>query len=175
MNPSLLVKDGALAGGEKIQSLTLKILVTASTTFSRSHLYKNRIVFLFCTGFHPLVINSGTYLFSSICTPWYHPIPRLGAPHPTRTTSDCPGLAYKGMVRVTKVRRAAVTVVGCCRTANPETCRRTDEENNMVVEMMIRVVAAVERIDGRRTKTDKFMFWNVGEEIFWDFERTQRQ
>ena len=24
-----------------------------------------------------------------ICTAWYHPIPLLGAPHPTRTTSHC--------------------------------------------------------------------------------------
>ena len=24
---------------------------------------------------------------------WYHPIPRLGAPHPTKTTSACPSLA----------------------------------------------------------------------------------
>lgn len=25
---------------------------------------------------------------------WYHPIPRLGAPHPTRITSACPSLAF---------------------------------------------------------------------------------
>ena len=28
-----------------------------------------------------------TYFLSNICTAWYHPIPRLGAPHPTNTTS----------------------------------------------------------------------------------------
>jgi hypothetical protein len=34
-----------------------------------------------------------TYLSSNICTAWYHPIPRLGAPHPTKMTSACPSLA----------------------------------------------------------------------------------
>ena len=34
-----------------------------------------------------------TYRPSSIWMAWYHPIPLLGAPHPTRTTSACPALA----------------------------------------------------------------------------------
>lgn len=32
---------------------------------------------------------------SNICTAWYHPIPLLGAPHPTNTTSACPALAAR--------------------------------------------------------------------------------
>jgi hypothetical protein len=36
-----------------------------------------------------------TYFFSSIWIAWYHPIPLLGAPHPTRITSACPASAIK--------------------------------------------------------------------------------
>ena len=37
-----------------------------------------------------VAIFLSTYFCSTIWRPWYHPIPRLGAPHPTSTTSACP-------------------------------------------------------------------------------------
>ena len=69
-----------------------------------------------------------TYFWSSIWTAWYHPMPRLGAPHPTRITSACPALANR-LVDVLTARAV------CDRKA----CLATKAADCCIVENMVRV------------------------------------
>ena len=73
-----------------------------------------------------------TYWSSSIWMAWYHPIPRLGAPHPTRITSACPSLAI--LTDLPAYERVAVLATAFLLT-NPAVLRAARE--NIVAAIVV--------------------------------------
>jgi hypothetical protein len=71
-----------------------------------------------------------TYFLSIICTAWYHPIPRLGAPHPTSTTSAWPLAANRGEVFLKALELTARAVLRAKKAAD---CCMERAENMIVV------------------------------------------
>ena len=75
------------AGGQTVDSSATRPYVQNAENTKTAKSNKNKIDI-------PVQKNiPRTYFSSNICVAWYQPIPRLGAPHPTRTTSACPVLA----------------------------------------------------------------------------------
>lgn len=112
---------------------------------------------------HPTVLStrrkqneintSATYLSSSICTAWYHPIPRLGAPQPTRMTSAWPSLANM-MGDPPKAREKVRAPFRALLMAKAEACRAAIDAN-MIVESWIFIMgvsAAGAKKTRRRTR-----------------------
>ena len=78
--------------------------------------------------------ESETYFSSSIWIAWYQPIPRLGAPQPTRITSACPSLA--SLIEFPPKYRVAVLET-TFRLTNPAALRVAIE--NMIVVVVVAV------------------------------------
>lgn len=106
-----------------------------------------------------------TYFSSSIWIAWYHPIPLLGAPQPTRMTSACPSFANMtgdppNDRVITAFAVAAVLPLRLLLTTNAAAVRQVARENmvtrvktlfddgdeNDVVEVVVVVDAAVQII-----------------------------
>jgi len=85
-----------------------------------------------------------TNLPSNICTAWYHPMPLLGAPQPTKTTSAWPGLADKIRVLVAIVLLLRLKARPACWKLEDPVERRAAV---MVIARVVRLVDAADVLD----------------------------